>query len=227
MVKVFLDSADLSEIRTAGTRVKGFTCNPSLMRAAGVKDYKNFARAALEAHPGKPLSLEVIADGFHEMEHQARRIASWGENVFVKIPITNTKGQTAAPLIKALSDDGVKVNVTAILSYAQVDEAAASLSEQTPGIISVFAGRIADTGRNPRGAILHAVEKKRAATQVLWASTRQVLDVYTADELGCDIITLPQGLLAKLALEGKNLEAHSLDTVRMFYSDARAAGYSL
>lgn len=227
MVKIFLDSADIQEMREHTRSVQGFTCNPSIMRKAGVKDYEAFAMRAVRAFPDKPLSFEVIADDFTEMERQARKIASWGKNVYVKIPVTNTHGESACDLIKKLSRDEVKVNVTAVFNEAQIKNVVASLNEWTPSIISVFAGRIADTGRDPTRIVKSAIEKKNVNAQVLWASPRQVFDVYTADACGCDIITITKDILAKLPLEGKNLTAYSLDTVKMFYDDARAAGYSL
>lgn len=208
-------------------RVQGFTSNPSIMRKAGVKDYEVFGRYAVKSFPDKPISLEVIADDFSEMERQARKIASWGKNVYVKIPVTNTHGESACDLIRKLARDEIKVNVTAVFHEAQITNVVHALSEWTPSIISIFAGRIADTGRDPTKIIKNAIKKKNANTQVLWASPRQVFDVYTADSCGCDIITITKDILAKLPLEGKNLNAYSLDTVRMFFDDARAAGYSL
>lgn len=227
MVKIFLDSANIQEMREAGRRVQGFTCNPSIMKKAGVTDYEAFARRAVHSFPDKPLSFEVIADDFSEMERQARKISSWGKNVYVKIPVTNTHGASACGLIKKLARDEVKVNVTAVFNEAQIECVVGALSEWTPSIISVFAGRIADTGRDPTRTIKSAIAKKNINAKVLWASPRQVFDVYMADACGCDIITITSDLLAKLPLEGKNLTAYSLDTVRMFYDDARAAGYSL
>jgi transaldolase len=227
VVKIFLDSADIQEMREAQRRVQGFTCNPSIMRKAGVKDYEVFARYAVNAFPNKPLSFEVIADDFNEMERQAHKIASWGKNVYVKIPITNTHGESACELIKSLARAEVKVNVTAVFNECQVQSVFESLQEWTPSIISIFAGRIADTGRDPTRIVKSAVQRKNSSCQVLWASPRQVFDVYMADSCQCDIITITKDILAKLPLEGKNLASYSLDTVKMFYSDARAAGYSL
>ena len=229
MVKVFSDGADINAMHVAARNpvVRGFTTNPSLLRKAGVKDYRAFAYRAISAFPDYPLSLEVFSDDFNEMEKQAHEIASWGENVYVKIPVCNTAGASASPLIARLAAAGIKVNVTAILCYSQVDEAMESLNN-VPAIISVFAGRIADTGRNPAGIINHALKKKILSFhEILWASPRQVFDVYTADSLGCDIITCTPDLIAKLPLEGKNLTEYSRETVKMFFDDAQAAGYKL
>ena len=229
MVKVFSDGADINAMHVAARNpvVRGFTTNPSLLRKAGVKDYRAFAYRAISAFPDYPLSLEVFSDDFNEMEKQAHEIASWGENVYVKIPVCNTAGASASPLIARLAAAGIKVNVTAILCYSQVDEAMESLNN-VPAIISVFAGRIADTGRNPAGIINHALKKKILSFhEILWASPRQVFDVYTADSLGCDIITLSPDLIGKLPLEGKNLTEYSRETVKMFFDDALAAGYKL
>ena len=228
-VKVFSDGADINAMHVAARNpvVRGFTTNPSLLRKAGVKDYRAFAYRAISAFPDYPLSLEVFSDDFNEMEKQAHEIASWGENVYVKIPVCNTAGASASPLIARLAAAGIKVNVTAILCYSQVDEAMESLNN-VPAIISVFAGRIADTGRNPAGIINHALKKKILSFhEILWASPRQVFDVYTADSLGCDIITCTPEILAKLSLEGKNLLEYSRETVQMFHDDAKAAGYKL
>ena len=229
VIKVFSDGADIEEMHLIAKNpvVKGWTTNPTLMRKAGVKDFRAFAQRAITAFPNYPLSLEVFADDFGEMESQAREIASWGDNVLVKIPITNTKGISSREVIARLCRDGIKVNVTAILCYSQVDEVMEIL-DHTPAIVSIFAGRIADTGRNPAGIINHALKKKRYTFhEVLWASPRQVMDVYTADSLGCDIITCTPDLIKKLALEGKNLAEYSLETVRMFFDDAKAAGYRI
>ena len=228
MVKVFADGADIVEMHKAALNplVRGFTTNPSLMKKAGVRDYRAFAYRAIAAFPDYPLSLEVFADDFNEMEKQAHEIASWGDNVYVKIPVCNTKGASAAPLISRISAAGIKVNVTAILCRSQVDEVFDSINN-SPAIVSIFAGRIADTGRNPAGIITHALGKKKSTHEVLWASPRQVFDYYTADSLGCDIITMPPELIAKLPLEGKNLAEYSRETAQMFYDDAKAAGYSM
>lgn len=229
MVKIYADGADIEQMHLAARNplVAGFTTNPTLCRKAGVKNYQAFAERAITAFENYPISFEVFADGFDEMEAQARKISSWGPNVYVKIPICNTKGESACPLIARLSKDGIKVNVTAIMAYDQVNDVFASLGE-TPAIVSIFAGRIADTGRNPSGIILHALKCSRLQMhEVLWASPRQVLDVYTADSLGCHIITCTPEIIAKLSLEGKNLHEYSRETVQMFFDDAQIAGYRL
>lgn len=228
-IKVFADGADIAEMQAAARnpRVRGFTTNPTLMRKAGIKDYRAFAHRAINSFPDYPISFEVFADDFAKMETQAWEIAAWGDNVFVKIPITNTLGNSSIPLITRLCRDGIKINVTAILCYSQVDETIEALGT-APAIVSIFAGRIADTGRNPVGIINHALSKKRLTLhEILWASPRQVLDVYTADSLGCDIITLSPDLIKKLPLEGKNLREYSRETVTLFHDDAKAAGYSI
>lgn len=207
--------------------IRGFTTNPTLMRKAGVKNYEAFAKRALHSFPDYPISFEVFADDMPRMEVQAKEIASWGENIYVKVPVCTTKGESTAPLISDLAKAGIKLNVTAILCHKQIDEVMDSLTE-TPAIISIFAGRIADTGRDPSSMILHAIKRKAdVAHEILWASPRQVLDVYTADALGCDIITITADILKKMKLEGKNLLEYSRETVAMFYSDAKAAGYSI
>lgn len=229
MVKIYADGADLDEMHQMARNklIRGFTTNPSLMRKAGVKNYEAFAHRALHSFPDYPISFEVFADDIPHMEVQAREIASWGENVFVKIPVMNTQGISCANLITDLANDGIKLNVTAILCHKQIDEVMDALTE-TPAIISIFAGRIADTGRDPKGMILHALQRKLVtAHEVLWASPRQVLDVYTADSLGCDVITITKDILGKLKLEGKNLIEYSRETVAMFHNDAKAAGYSI
>jgi len=230
-VKIFADGANLSEMTAWARRpeIRGFTTNPTLMRQAGVRDYETFARDVLRAIPDRPISFEVFSDDFDEMERQARRIAAWGGNVYVKIPITDTQGRPAKPLIYRLSHAGIKVNVTAVLSLRQVQEAADALSGGAPSNISVFAGRIADTGRDPvplmREAL--AIVASIPSIQIIWASPREPLNVYQADEIGCHIITATSGILDKLALGGKDLDEFSLDTVRMFRSDAIKAGYEL
>jgi transaldolase len=227
MVKIFADGADINEMRALASTVHGFTTNPTLMRKAGVADYRAFAHDAALSFPDHHLSLEVFADDFITMEKQAHRLAGFGENVYVKIPACNTSGASSAALVSRLAANGIKVNVTAILSYAQIDEALDALGV-APAVISIFAGRIADTGRNPKPFIAHALERRRSKQhEILWASPRQVLDVYDADALGCDIITCTKAILDKLSLEGKNLMEYSRETAKMFYDDAKAAGYSL
>jgi len=230
-IAVFADGADLREIQTArdGGVVSGFTTNPTLMRKSGVTDYETFAREALKATSGMPISFEVFADDFEEMERQAKLIATWGESVFVKIPITNTKGESSIPLIARLSADGVKLNITAILTLDQVSEVVDAIDANTPAIVSVFAGRIADTGRDPVPLMREAasIVSRKPKAQLLWASPRELLNVIQADEVGCHIITVTAEILKKLSMVGKPLEELSLDTVKMFYNDAAAAGFRL
>lgn len=230
-VKLFADGADLEGIRemAENPRISGFTTNPTLMRKAGVTDYKTFAQEALNLIGDRPLSLEVFADEEGEMEAQAREIASWGSQVNVKIPVTNTKGEFMGPLIARLSNDGVQINVTALLTLEQVQAVSDSLSAETPALISVFAGRIADTGRNPVPVMAEAVRimKARPKAELIWASPRELLNVFQAESVGCHIITATNDILKKLSLAGKDLGLYSLETVQMFYKDAQAAGYGI
>jgi transaldolase len=230
-VKVFADGASLDEMRAWAREpiVSGFTTNPTLMRQAGVRDYMRFAHEALAAIPDRPISFEVFSDDFWEMEAQARVIASWGANVYVKIPITNARGELATPLIMRLARSGVRVNVTAVLTSDQVAAATAAVEGGAPAFVSVFAGRIADTGRDPVPVMAKAlaIARRVPSIEILWASPREVLNVYQADALGCHIITLTSDLLRKLSLRNKDLDAFSLETVRMFRDDAARAGFSL
>ena len=230
-IKIFADGADLDSIRSlAGNpRVKGFTTNPTLMRQAGVSDYKAFAHDVLAAVPDQPVSFEVFADQFDEMEHQALEIASWGGNVNVKIPVTNTRGESSVPLVKRLSEQGVKLNVTAVFSLDQVEAIAEALNPQVDAIVSVFAGRIADTGRDPVPHMAQAARilKPLEKAELLWASPRELLNIFQADEVGCHIITVTGAVLSKLDGLGKHLEDFSLETVEMFHSDAQSAGYHI
>jgi transaldolase len=230
-VKIFADGANIQGMVELyrNPLVKGFTTNPTLMRQAGVSDYRQFAGEVLRAIPDRPISFEVFSDDFEEMESQAEDIASWGENVYVKIPITNTRGVPAYDLIAALSRRGVKVNVTAVMTLEQTRETLSCLSAGTPGYISIFAGRIADTGRDPLPLMASAVELLKPLPQIelIWASPRELLNIFHADSIGCNIITVTHDLLKKLTLVGKDLNEFSLDTVKMFYEDARRAGYSL
>jgi len=230
-VKLFADGADLAGMKEmyANPIIKGFTTNPTLMRKAGIQDYKAFAREVLEAIPDRPISFEVFADEFEEMEHQALEIASWGKNVSVKIPVTNTRKQFAGPLIERLSNAGVALNVTALTTLEQVQTVTERLAPNTPAIISVFAGRIADTGRDPVPMMAEAVRIMRAKpkSELIWASPRELLNIFQADAVGCHIITATNDILKKLSLVGKDLEQYSLETVRMFYQDAQAAGYKI
>ena len=230
-IKIFADGADLDGIRdmVGDPLIKGFTTNPTLMRKAGVSDYKAFALEALKIVTDKPISFEVFADEFDEMEAQALEIASWGKNVNVKIPITNTRGESAAPLIGRLSAQGVAVNVTAMFTLEQVGEVVDVLDPATPAILSVFAGRVADSGRDPiphmKEAVGIATAKPKA--EVLWASPRELLNIFQADEVGCHIITVTNDVIKKLTGVGKDLDVFSLETVKMFYDDASAAGYTI
>ncbi len=230
-VKLFADGADMDGIMEmyANPLIKGFTTNPTLMNKVGIKDYEDFGRKVLNAVPDRPVSLEVFADEFDEMEAQAMEIATWGDNVNIKIPITNTKGQSSAPLINKLSNQGVSLNITAIMTLEQVRDVAENLSYDTPAIVSVFAGRIADTGIDPMPVMRECVEilSVRPKAELLWASPRELLNIFQADEVGCHIITATNDVLRKLALVGKDLSEYSLETVEMFYNDATSAGYSI
>ncbi|MBO0729455.1 MAG: transaldolase [Acidimicrobiaceae bacterium] len=230
-VRVFADGANLEDMVTASKNplIAGFTTNPTLMRQSGVTDYVAFAHEVLAAIQTKPISFEVFSDNLEEMERQAHTIAAWADNVYVKIPITNTKGETTAKLVERLSSDGIKVNVTAILSLAQVRTAAEALESSREGIVSVFAGRVADTGRDPVPLMTAALAllEDYPQLQLLWASPREVLNVIQADRIGCHIITVTNDLLKKIDGLGRDLEAFSLDTVKMFHGDARKAGFSL
>jgi transaldolase len=230
-IKLFQDGADLAQMIEARRSrfVDGFTTNPSLMRRAGVADYKTFARQAIAAIPDLPISFEVFADDFDTMEREAQEIASWGGDTYIKIPISNTKGESAAPLIRKLSSQGLSLNVTAILTLDQVENVIGAAGGDARLIVSVFAGRIADTGVDPMPVMQAAAElvNTRPNAELLWASPREVLNVMQARECGCDIITAPPDLIAKLPLFGKDLHQYSLQTVRMFHEDARAAGFKL
>lgn len=230
-IAIYADGADVRDMiaaRDAGL-VKGFTTNPTLMRKSGIADYEAFAREALDAVGGMPISFEVFADEFDEMERQAKLIATWGEGVFVKIPITNTRGESSVPLIARLSAAGVKLNVTAILTLEQVRAVVDALDPETPAIVSVFAGRIADTGVDPVPLMREAagIVAAKPKAELLWASPRELLNIFQADEVGCHIITVTSDILKKLAMVGKPLDELSLDTVKMFFNDASAAGYTL
>jgi transaldolase len=230
-IELYGDGADAGEIRAARQAgiVSGFTTNPTLMRKCGATDYEKCARAALEAAGSLPISLEVFADDFDEMERQARLLTSWGDNVYVKIPITNTRGQSSVPLIKRLNHSGVKLNLTAILTNEQVRSVVDVLSDAVPTVVSVFAGRIADTGRDPMPHMREAagIVHRRPKAKLLWASSRELLNIFQAEECGCDIITVTNDILKKLKLIGMSLDELSLETVKMFYNDAAAAGYKL
>lgn len=230
-IKLFADGADLAGIKEmyANPMIKGFTTNPTLMRKAGIQDYKAFAHQVLEAIPDRPISFEVFADEFDEMERQALEIASWGKNVSVKIPVTNTRKESAGPLIERLSKAGVALNVTALTTLEQVCDVTARLAPDVPAIISVFAGRIADTGRDPVPLMAEAVKimRDKPKSELIWASPRELLNIFQADSVGCHIITATNDILKKLSLVGKDLDQYSLETVQMFYKDAQAAGYKI
>lgn len=239
VIDIYLDGADLNAMREGRKNplVKGFTTNPSLCRASGVTDYKAFCKEALEIADGLPISFEVFSDEWDEMERQARKIASWGKNVNVKIPVTNTKGESAAPLVRKLSDDGIVCNVTAVFTNIQVRKILKVLNPECDAIISVFAGRIADAGFNAEQiigtSILNTTGKNSIVAmtkkaKILWASCREVFNIYQAEKKGCHIITVTLDLLKKYeSLKGKDLTEFSLDTVKMFYNDAQKAGYKL
>lgn len=230
-VKIFSDSADLASISQVSRHefVKGFTTNPTLMRKAGITDYETFARSALDLIKDRPISFEVFADDLDVMIEQATYIATWGKNVNVKIPITNTQGKFTGPIIRHLAERGVIVNVTAIMTVQQIEKLLAYLIPETPVIISVFAGRIADTGRDPIPLMkeIKALLKNYPKAELLWASTREILNIFHAETAGCDIITVGPEFLKKLDLLGKDLEGFSLETVLMFFNDATAANYSI
>jgi len=213
----------------ANPLIKGFTTNPTLMRKAGVEDYEAFARKLLQAVPDRPVSFEVFADDPEEMEMQALAIAGWGDNVNVKIPVTNRAGEFMVPLIRRLSSSGVAVNVTAILTLEQVELVAQALHPSAPAIVSIFAGRIADTGVDPVPMMKEARKmlQCRPEAELLWASPRELLNIFQADNSGCHIITVPPDLLDKLSLVGKDLTAYSLETVSMFHEDARTAAFRI
>jgi transaldolase len=231
-VKVFADGADKAGMLqlNANPLIKGMTTNPTLMRKAGVRDYAAFARGILQHITEKPVSFEVFSDDFPEMRRQALQIKNWAENVYVKIPITNTRDESSLPLVRELALEGVKLNVTAILTLAQVAGVAKALNPKVPAVVSVFAGRIADTGVDPMPQMRES--KKLLAglprAELLWASVREVLNIFQANDCGCDIVTVPHDVLAKaMKMTGMDLQALSLDTVKMFAVDAKAAGFSL
>jgi transaldolase len=230
-VKIFADGADFESMveMRANPLIKGFTTNPTLMRKSGVSDYQAFARAVLAAIPDRPISFEVLSDDFEIMHRQAIEVAGWAANVFVKIPITDTHGRSSAALLRQLASEGIRVNVTAILTLEQVAVAAEAVAESPSAVISVFAGRIADTGRDPVPLMVKAVAaiKPYPNMELIWASPRELLNIFQADEIRCHIITVSTDLLKKLDLVGKDLTAFSLETVKMFVRDAQLAGLEL
>lgn len=230
-VKIFADGADLPTMLEMSNKlfIQGLTTNPTLMRKAGISDYKKFAREVLELIQNKPISFEVFSDNFEEMVEQAMEISSWGDNVNVKIPITNSKGDSTTQVIKELSSRGVSLNITAILTTKQVKDVIEVLDENSKAFISVFAGRIADTGRDPIPLMAEALEimREKPRSELIWASPRELLNVIQADAIGCHIITATSDILKKLDIIGKDLSQYSLETVKMFRDDALASGYSI
>jgi transaldolase len=230
-VEIFADGADKASMLEMYGKpfVKGFTTNPTLMRKAGISDYEAFAKDIVAAIPDRSISFEVFADDFAEMERQARRIATWGKNVSVKIPITNTKKESSIPLVRKLSQDGIALNVTAMFTLKQVQDVVDAVKGGAPCFVSVFAGRVADTGRDPVPLMAEAVAKLKAApnTKLIWASPRELLNIFQADDIGCHVITVTNDIIKKLSLVGKDMDEYSLETVKMFYDDGKAAGYKL
>lgn len=229
--KIFADGADVAGIARMAKNpmISGFTTNPTLMRKAGISDYERFAKEVLELVPNLPISFEVFSDDFSEMEKQARKIASWGDNVYVKIPVTNTFGESSSALVARLAGAGVKTNVTAMMTTAQVAAVLPGLVNGPAAYVSLFAGRVADSGRDPLPMMREAVEMLRQSPNVelIWASPREVLNLMQADSIGCHVITMTNDLIAKIALFGKDLNDYSLETVKMFDTDAKAAGFKL
>lgn len=230
-VKIFADGADIDSMLSlySNPMIKGFTTNPTLMRKAGISDYKAFALDVLKAIPDRPISFEVFADDFSEMERQAREIASWGDSVYVKVPITNTKCESAVPLVKKLASEKIKLNITALMTLPQVRMVVDALDADTPSYVSVFAGRIADTGRDPVPLMAEAVDilKRNSLAELIWASPRELLNVFQAEDIGCQVITVTPDIIKKLSLYGKDLDEYSLETVKMFYEDGQKAGFAL
>lgn len=230
-IKLFMDGADIGAMTKAyaARSVQGFTTNPTLMKKAGIRDYEGFARQAIAAIPDLPISFEVFSDDFPTMEKEARAVASWGGDTYIKVPITNTQRDSAIPLIKKLSAEGFSLNVTAILTLDQVKAVARAIDPKARTIVSVFAGRIADTGRSPVPIMAEAAKilKSNPKAELLWASPRELLNVFEAQDCGCHILTATPDILAKLALVGKDLDQYSLETVKMFYADAQAAGFKI
>ena len=230
-VKIFADGADKAGMLEMYDKpfIKGLTTNPTLMKKAGITDYRAFCKDILHHIKDKPLSFEVFSDNFSEMERQALEIASWGENVYVKIPVTNTKQETCYALVKKLADQKVKLNVTALMTLDQVKNVVASLDPNIPSYVSVFAGRVADAGYDPVPMMANAVDilKAAPASELIWASPRELLNIFQADNIGCHVITVTNDILKKLSLVGYDLDQYSLDTVKMFYKDAVDAGFKL
>lgn len=230
-IKIFADGADCNQIIELNNNnlIRGFTTNPSLMRKANILNYEQFGKTILKKINDKPVSFEVFSDDINIMENQAKKIASWGKNVNVKIPITNTKGLSTCGLIQKLSNKGIAVNVTAIFTFEQLKKVVDIINKDSHAILSIFCGRIADTGRDPSKIISDSIKyaKTKPKCEILWASTREILNIFQADQLGCHIITVPHDLLKKFELIGKNLESYSIETVKDFYNDALKANYKL
>jgi transaldolase len=230
-VKIFADGADLPGMLELYRQpyIKGFTTNPTLMRKSGITDYGGFARQVLTAIPDRPISFEVFSDDIHEMERQAKEIAGWGANVYVKVPVTNTRRESTLDLVRKLSHSGIKVNVTALLAVEQVRQVERAVRGGAPCCVSVFAGRVADTGVDPVPLMKEAVDVLRASpnAELIWASPRELLNIFHADQVGCHIITVTHDILKKLSLVGRDLHEYSLDTVKMFHSDAEHAGFEI
>ena len=230
-VKIFADGADKGGMLEMAAKpyIHGLTTNPTLMRKAGITDYRAFALDVLSDIRDKPISFEVFSDDFSEMERQAAEIASWGDNVYVKIPVTNTERSPSYDLIERLTGNGIKVNVTALMTIRQVEEVVARLAPDVPSYVSVFAGRVADTGRDPVPMMSEAVDLVNTCqeSELIWASPRELFNIFQADEIGCHVITVTNAVLKKLELVGKSLDDYSLETVRMFYTDASSAGFRI
>ncbi len=231
MTKIYMDGANIEQMKEydKNPMIQGFTTNPTLMRKAGIDDYKAFAQDVIKAIPDKPVSFEVFSDEFDEMEEEARIIAGWGGDTYIKIPIMNTRGESSVPLINKLSAEGLSLNVTAIMTREQVENVAKAVDKNARTIVSVFAGRVADTGVDPIPLMKQSVEmlSGNPNAELLWASPRELLNVIQARECGCHIITATVDILKKLSLINKNLYQFSLETVKMFYNDAQAAGYNI
>ncbi len=230
-IKIYMDGAKIEDMLKLKKEkyISGFTTNPTLMKKAGITDFESYCKGILKEISDLPISFEVFADDHKEMMRQAFKISSWGSNVYVKIPITNTKGSSSIPLIKELSTQGLKLNITAIMTVEQVEQVIKAIDKNTPSVISVFAGRIADTGYDPVPIMRDSLKivKTKPLAELLWASPREVLNLYQADEIGCHIITMLPELIAKVSLKNKSLLDYSLETVKMFYNDAQSAGYKL
>src|SRR6266404_7781495 len=230
-VKIFADGADKASMLDmyAKPYIRGLTTNPTLMRKAGIANYRAFAKDILSHINDKPVCFEVLADEFAEMERQALEMAGWADNVYVKIPVTNTKGENCRALVKRLADRQVKLNVTAIMTLTQLEQVMVALNPATASYLSVFAGRIADTGIDPLPLMQKAVDMLKAISkaELVWASSREIFNIFQADAIGCQVITITNDILSKLSLIGYDLTEYSLDTVKMFYDDARRAGFSL